>query len=155
MAPDNAGLGTKCTTTENVKWVADVPGWGWSCPIVRGHRVFLTSVVRDEKNLTPSKGLYLGEGVRDPTKGIHHWSVHCFELNTGKELWKQEAHTGQPKVPRHPKSTYASETPPTAVERRYVMFGDLGLYCHDLSGERPATMPPSAACPVTPVQRRN
>ena len=70
VAPDNTGLPTTWTTTDNVKWVADVPGWGWSCPVVWGDRVFVTSVVSDQQNLTPSKGLYLGEGVRDPAKGI-------------------------------------------------------------------------------------
>jgi outer membrane protein assembly factor BamB len=135
VAPDNTGLPTTWTTTENVKWVADLPGWGWSCPVVWGDRVFLTTVVSDEENLTPSKGLYLGEGVRDPAKGIHHWLVYCFDLNTGKELWKHEAHTGRPKVPRHPKSTYASETPTTDGERLYALFGDLGLYCYDLNGK--------------------
>ena len=100
---DHAGLPTQWTTTENVKWVAEVPGWGWSSPIVWGGRVFLTSVVADQKNITPSKGLYQGEGVRAPAKGIHHWLVHCFDLETGKELWKREAHRGEPKVPRHPK----------------------------------------------------
>ena len=84
VAPDNADPPTTWTTTDNVKWVADVPGWGWSCPIVWGDRVFLTSVLSDEENLTPSKGLYLGEGVRDPAKGNHHWMVYCFGLNTGK-----------------------------------------------------------------------
>jgi hypothetical protein len=76
VAPDNTGLPTTWTTTENVKWISDVPGWGWSCPIVWGDRVFLSTVVSDEKNVKPSKGLYLGQGVRDPAKGIHHWLVY-------------------------------------------------------------------------------
>ena len=45
-----------------------------------------------------------------------------------------EAHTGEPEIPRHPKSTYASETPTTDGERLYVLFGDVGLYCYDLAG---------------------
>ena len=49
VAPDNANLPMTWTTTENVKWVADIPGWGWSCPIVWGERVFLTSVVSEEE----------------------------------------------------------------------------------------------------------
>jgi outer membrane protein assembly factor BamB len=135
VAPDNAGLPTTWTTTENVQWVADVPGWGWSCPIVWGDRVFLSTVIGDEENLTPSKGLYLGEGVRVPANGVHHWMVYCFDLNSGKEIWKHETHTGRPQVPRHPKSTYAAETATTDGERLYVLFGDLGLYCYDLDGE--------------------
>jgi outer membrane protein assembly factor BamB len=135
VASDNGGLPTTWSKTENVAWVADVPGWGWSCPIVWENKVYLTTVVGDEENLTPGKGLYLGEGVRDPAKGIHHWLVYCFDLNTGKELWKHEAHTGQPSVPRHPKSTYAAETAATDGERVYALFGDLGLYCYDMDGK--------------------
>ena len=135
VAPDNAALPTTWSNTDNVAWAADVPGWGWSCPIVWGDRVFVTSVISEEENLTPSKGLYLGQGVREPAKGVHHWMVHCFDLKTGKEIWKHEAHAGQPKVPRHPKSTYASETPTTDGDRLYVLFGDLGLYCYDLEGK--------------------
>jgi len=38
-----------------------------------GDRISLTSVVGDEEGFTPVEGLYPGEGVRDPAKGIHHW----------------------------------------------------------------------------------
>ena len=69
VAPDHERLPLLWSTTENVKWVADVPGWGWSCPIVWGNRVFLTTVVSDEDNENPKQGLYLGEGVRDPARG--------------------------------------------------------------------------------------
>jgi outer membrane protein assembly factor BamB len=135
VAPDNPGLPTNWSTTENVKWVANVPGWGWSCPVVWGDRIFLTSVIADQKTMEPSKGLYQGEGVRDPAPGIHRWMVYCFDLNTGTMLWQREAHVGQPQVPRHPKSTYAAETPTTDGLRLYVMFGDLGLWCYDLEGK--------------------
>ena len=131
---DNAGLPISWSTTENVRWIADVPGWGWACPVVWGNKVFLTTVVNDEPNLTPSKGLYLGEGVRDPAKGTHHWLVYCFDLQSGKQLWLQEAHTGVPAVPRHPKSCYAAETAVTDGERVYALFGDVGLYCYDMDG---------------------
>ncbi len=135
VGPDNIGLPTTWTTTENVKWVTDIPGWGWSSPIVWGDRVFLSTVISDEQNLTPRKGLYLGKGVRDPARGIHHWMVYCFDLNTGQEIWQHEAHVGHPQVPRHPKNTYAAETATTDGQRLYVLFGDLGLYCYDLSGQ--------------------
>ena len=135
VGDDHAKLPLTWNDSKNVRWVVDIPGWGWSSPIVWGNRVFLTTVVSDEANLTPSKGLYLGEGVRDPAKGVHHWLVTCFDLNTGKELWTHEAHRGQPQVPRHPKSTYAAETAVTDGERLYVLFGDVGLYCYDLDGK--------------------
>ncbi len=134
VAADQAGLPTRWSKTENVAWVHEVPGQGWGSPIVVGDRVFVSSVVAEEENLLPQSGLYLGLGVRDPAKGIHHWMVFCFDLNTGNELWKQEAHTGRPVVPRHPKSSYAAETPTTDGERLFVLFGDLGLFCYSLDG---------------------
>jgi len=135
VAADDARLPDTWSKKDNVKWVADVPGWGLSCPVVWGDKVFLTTVVSDGEKAAPKKGLYLGQGVRTPAKGVHHWLVYCFDLKTGKELWKHEAHAGEPKVPRHPKSSYAAETPTTDGERLYVLFGDLGLYCYSMDGK--------------------
>ena len=135
VAADDANLPTNWSRTDNVKWTAEIPGWGWSCPVVWGDKVFLTTVVSEQEERSPKKGLYLGRGVREPAKGIHHWLVYCFDLNTGEVLWKQQAHEGEPPVPRHPKSTYAVETPVTDGQRLYVLFGDVGLYCYDMNGK--------------------
>lgn len=135
VAADHPDLPDRWNNTDNVAWVADVPGQGWGSPIVVGDRVFVSSVVADEENIKPKGGLYLGQGVRDPAKGIHHWMVYCFDLKNGEELWRHEAHAGRPVVPRHPKSSYAAETPTTDGKRLYVLFGDLGLYCYSLQGD--------------------
>ncbi len=134
VAQDDARLPEVWDATTHVRWSVDVPGQGWGSPIVWGNRVFLTAVVSDEQNVLPSKGLYLGEGQRDPAKGIHHWLTLCYDLTTGRELWRHEAHTGQPTVPRHPKSSYAAETPVTDGQRVYSLFGDVGLYAYDFEG---------------------
>ncbi len=134
VASDDPRLPSEWSTIDNVRWVADVPGWGWSCPIVWGDKVFVTTVVSDAETVAPQGGLYLGEGVRTPPEGVHHWMVYCFDLHTGEELWSDEPHTGEPVVPRHPKSTYAAETPCTDGERLFVLFGDVGLYAYDLDG---------------------
>jgi outer membrane protein assembly factor BamB len=135
VAEDDSRIPDRWSRTENVAWQAEVPGWGWSCPVVWGSKVFLTTVVGEEEYEKPRKGLYLGEGRRKPPKGVHHWMVYCFDLNSGNVLWKAEAHQGEPKSPRHPKSTYACETPTTDGEHLYILFGDVGLYCYDLKGK--------------------
>jgi hypothetical protein len=48
---------------QNVKWVADVPGWGWSCPVVWGDRVFLTAVIADQQTRVPQQGVVPGTKV--------------------------------------------------------------------------------------------
>ena len=116
-------------------WKADILGWGWGSPIVWGDRVFVSAVHSDDDYEKPKGGLYLGRGRPDPPDVVHHWMVYCLSLKTGEVLWKREAHTGKPQVPRHPKSTYAAETPTTDGERLYVLFGDVGLYCYDFAGK--------------------
>ena len=130
-------LPVKWSKTENVKWKTNVPGSGWSSPIVWGDKVFVTSVINDkaEENAKPKAGLYLGRGRRGIPSGLHHWMVYCMDLKSGKVLWEKEAYTGEPPVGRHPKSTYAAETPVTDGKRLYVLFGDLGMWCYDLNGK--------------------
>lgn len=41
----NRHLPDRWSATENVAWKTDIPGRGWSSPIVWGNRVFLTTVV--------------------------------------------------------------------------------------------------------------
>ena len=134
LAEDDARLPTTWSKTENVVWSADIPGIAWSCPTVWNDRLFVTSVTSDGEQAQPQAGLYLGQGVREPEQGDHHWLVFCLDVATGQELWRHEAHAGAPTVPRHPKASYASETATTDGERLYVLFGDVGLYCYDFDG---------------------
>ena len=134
VAKDDPRLPNRWDKTTHVRWVADVPGLGWSSPIVWGDRVFITTVVSDQPGPKPKKGLYLGFGVRKPPPGTHRWLVLCFDLASGELLWQREAHRGRPKVPRHPKNSYASETPTTDGNQVYVLFGDVGLFAYDFSG---------------------
>ena len=62
--------------------------------------------------------------------------VLCYDLKSGRELWRQEAHRGTPPNQLHVKNTYASETPVTDGERVYAYFGNVGLFCYDLDGKR-------------------
>ncbi len=138
VAADHAGLPETWSRTENVQWMTDIEGWGWSSPVVWGERVFLTAVASekggDEEYEEPMKGLYAGRGRRDPPEAVHRWYVYCLDLGSGEVLWRKEAHQGKPVVPRHQKNTYASETPAVDGERFYALFGDVGLYCYDHDG---------------------
>ena len=84
-----ADLPLEWNQDKNVAWVSDVPGWGWSSPIVQGNQVFITTVVNDEKINTPAKGLYLGQGVenlpRVCTTGWSSASIWTPAKNNGDE----------------------------------------------------------------------
>src|SRR5215510_16529950 len=52
----SAKLPEKWSKTENVEWAAEVPGRGWSSPIVSGTRIFLTTVTTEGKSKQPQIG---------------------------------------------------------------------------------------------------
>ena len=131
---NNPNLPIAWSTNQNVAWKANVPGMGWSSPIVWGNKIFVTSVVKDGEVESPKKGLYFGGERPTPSKDTHHWMVYGFDWQTGKKLWERQVHEGPPGDSIHLKNTYASETPVTDGERVYAYFGNLGVYCLDLNG---------------------
>src|SRR5258708_3128110 len=132
---DDTNLPDTWSSTQNVAWKTDIPGTGWSSPVVWGDRIFLTSVISADKQETPKKGLYFGGNRLDPPKDEHRWTVYSLDSKTGKILWEREVYRGTPKSSRHLKNSYASETPVTDGERVYAYFGNVGLFCFDMNGK--------------------
>ena len=102
---DSPNLPDRWSTNENVAWKVEISGRGWSSPIVWGDRVFVTTVVSEGEVEAAKKGLYFGGERKEITKGEHRWLVLGFDLQTGRELWRQEAHHGIPPNPLHVKNT--------------------------------------------------
>lgn len=155
---DQAGLPARWSQTENVEWSAAIPGRGWSSPIVVGERVFLTTVTTDGESKEPQVGTeysnqYVAELMeqglseeevekkvmeRDfelPDQVSLHYFLVCLDLESGKELWRQEYHQGQPPGGRHRKNSFSSETPVTDGRLIYVYATHVGLFAYDLSGQ--------------------
>jgi outer membrane protein assembly factor BamB len=130
-----SNLPDRWSATENVAWKMDVPGRGWSSPIVWQDRVFLTTAVNSGELETPKKGLYFGGNRPEPREVQLDYKVLCLDLASGRKLWEQTVHQGPAKSPIHLKNSYASETPVTDGERVYAYFGNQGLYCLDRDGK--------------------
>ena len=130
---EQSGLPETWSTTENVAWVRDIEGFGWSSPIVWGDTVFLTTVVSTGEVEAPLGGLYLG-GERGVPSDEHRWLVYAIDVATGATRWEREVHRGIPPTSHHLKNTYASETPVTDGEHVYAYFGNVGLFCLTLDG---------------------
>lgn len=129
-------LPVQWSATENIAWKTDLPGRGWSSPIVWGDRIFLTTVVNLGESEAPKKGLYFGGNRPEPPKSAHQWIVMCLGLDSGKILWQKQVHEGEPSGSIHVKNSFASETPVTDGEHVYVYFGGLGIYCFDFEGNQ-------------------
>jgi len=117
----------------NIRWKTPIPGLGHSSPAVWGDRIFVTTAVQAGRESTLKVGLY-GDVKSAEERGAFDWLLYCINKKDGRILWTQKAHTGKPRVKRHPKSTHANSTPCTDGSSVVVFFGSEGLYCYDMEG---------------------
>jgi outer membrane protein assembly factor BamB len=156
-AVPNGKLPEQWSATENIEWTAQIPGRGWSSPIVSGRNIFLTTVTTEGKSKKPQTGTeysneYLAElrkqGLstqealervteRDmelPNEVMLHYFLDCLDLQTGKLIWQREFYAGHPPGGRHRKNSFTSETPVTDGSLIYVYVANLGLFAYDTKG---------------------
>ena len=126
---DDPGLPVTWSDSENVDWVADIPGLGWSSPIVWGDTAYVTTVISSEAVEQPKGGLYSGRIAWMPSEAEHRWLVYALDVETGVVKWEREVHRSPPDSAHHQKNTLASETPVTDGESVYVYFGNVGVFC--------------------------
>jgi len=131
---DDKELPETWSATENVAWKTDIPGRGWSSPVVAADRIYLSSVIATAPEEAPKKGLYYGGNREMAPADEHRWMVYCIDWKTGKLLWEREVHRGNAPS-RHLKNSYASETPVTDGERVWAYFGSVGVFCLDRDGK--------------------
>ncbi|QDU63427.1 outer membrane biogenesis protein BamB [Planctomycetes bacterium Pan216] len=98
---DNHAPGQKIpdswSESENVQWRIDLPGQGWSSPIVLGDNLYLTTAEEDSSQQ----------------------SLIALDRKTGTERWRRVLHKGAlPK--KHHKNSHASETPASDGETIYT-----------------------------------
>jgi outer membrane protein assembly factor BamB len=105
------GLPVAWTASQGVAWKSDIPGEGWSSPIVWNNRIFLTTATGQ------------GQSAR----------VLCLDTKEGKILWDREVFRMTPKQ-KEKKNSYATPTPATDGRRVYAVFGDGGVAALDFNG---------------------
>ena len=135
---DDPSLPDQWSTTENVVWTVDLPGLGWSSPVVAGEHVFVTAAVSSGDERAPVPGLYdPGESFgKTRSDATHQWMVYDIDFETGAIRWARELEALVPTELKHVKNSFASETPVTDGRRVYVYFGSIGLVAAlNMSGE--------------------
>lgn len=111
---DDTGLPTTWDVKAgtNVRWRAELPARGVSCPVVAAGRVYVTCC----------------SGVRQDR--LH---VLCFEAATGKRLWERQF-TATGSTNSHPKTSMAGATPVSDGRRVFALFGTGDLAALDADG---------------------
>jgi outer membrane protein assembly factor BamB len=107
------------SATSNIAWKVDVPGKGWSSPVLADGKIYLTTACETEGSTEISL------------------RVICVAAADGRTLWNVEAIHPDPSVvvPGHMKNSMASPTPIIQGDRLFAHFGHLGTACLTLDGK--------------------
>lgn len=111
-------LPTTWSKNKNVAWKKQIPGKGWSSPVVAGGRVFLTTAVPGDNGDQSLRALCL-----DAARGDILWQKEVF----------QQKNEQAPVI--HSKNSHASPTPLVHGGKLFVHFGHQGIACLDLDGK--------------------
>ena len=114
---DAKGLPTQWSDTEKVKWKTPTPAGhkAWSCPVVLGNQVWITTATADGKKLS---ALQVNRDTGKVEKNLHLFDVEAPQFC-------------------HAFNSYASPTPILEEGRAYVTFGSPGTACIDTkTGEK-------------------
>lgn len=111
-----SGLPTRWSEADNVAWKTAIDGLGWSSPVVRDDRVYVTTatpVAAEEQSLC----------------------LVCLDARTGAQRFRKELFRQSGAVPMHKKNSHASPTPVIAGDNLFVHFGPHGTACVTLDGD--------------------
>lgn len=108
-------LPTNWDAKTNINWRTEIPGNGWSSPVIVDGRVYLTTAVPQSEDAKPD--LSLRALCLDAASGEIIWNVEVF----------QQDGESSPRI--HPKNSHASPTPVVEEGMLYVHFGHMGTAC--------------------------
>jgi len=117
--PEGHTLPLSWSATENVAWKVEVPGKGWSSPVVVGDRIYLTTAIADSEDQSA------------PVDVDRSLRALALDANTGETIWETTifAQDGEEKIRVHRKNSHASPTPVMAWNHLFVHFGHQGSAC--------------------------
>ena len=108
---DETHLPASWSQTENVVWVADLPGASAATPIVWDDHIFVSS----------------SDGAKDMLCAI------CLDRKTGEMLWRRDVAKG---IRKDSRSNFAAPTPATDGEVVVFFYGNGDLVTFDFEGNK-------------------
>ena len=101
---DETGLPIQWSESENIKWKVPIPGEGWSSPVIKDGRVWLTAA----------------------TEGGRSLRAIAVNVASGEMIHNVEVFREDQPTKKHKKNSYATPTPILEGDRVYVHFGTQG-----------------------------
>lgn len=114
-------LPTRWNESKNIRWKCDIPGSGWSSPVVQNGRIYLTTAVPASADDDQKQSL----------------CAVCIDARSGSIVWNDEVFPllAGDRAQMHNKNSQASPTPVIEGNRLFVHFGTQGTACLALDGK--------------------
>jgi len=106
---EETGFPSSWNDSTNIEWKAEIPGIGWSSPVVFGDQVWCTTASKDGKEM---------------------FAV-CTDFNSGKNIYTIKIFEPDTIYRKHSINSYATPTPCIEDGFVYVHFGTYGTACID------------------------
>jgi hypothetical protein len=127
------GLPITWSLNENIAWKTDLPGRGWSSPVIDGQQVWLTTAIETEAK-PEDVARRLQENTGDqPLTLLEKVDLRalCLDRTSGKLLKNVLLLTVREPQWVHKQNSYASPTPILDHGKLYAHFGSFGTACLD------------------------
>lgn len=121
--------------TENVAWKVEIPGGGWSSPVVVGDKIFLTNAAGPMTPVGFRQGVANMRSTK-PDSPLTFQAI-CLNLKDGSTVWETPFGKQMPEFGIHPSNSFATATPVTDGKNLFVYFASAGIVAGlDLNGKK-------------------
>lgn len=130
---EGTGYPVLWSETQNVAWKTEIPGRGWSSPIVLGNQIWMTTAIEVPVSPEKEKARLKANTSDQPLTVLDEVKLHavCVDKASGKLLHDIELHRERDPQWVHKLNSYASCTPVAEEGRLYCHFGTFGTFCVD------------------------
>ena len=135
---DASNLPTEWNGEKNVSWKTELPGRGWSSPVIQGNQVWVTAAHEKLASEEEKKKRLKANTGGQPLIVLEKVSLHavCLDRKSGKILHDIEVLKKEEPQWVHELNTYASPTPIIEEGRLYCHFGSYGTACVDTASAK-------------------
>jgi outer membrane protein assembly factor BamB len=137
--PDGQGHSTaknlpvEWSETKNVAWRTEIPGKGWSSPVIEGDQIWMTYAIDDPLSEEEKKEKLKANTGNQPLQlaGTVHMHAVCVDRESGKVVHDVEVLVERNPQWVHALNSFASPTPIVDNGQLYCHFGAHGTACVD------------------------
>ncbi len=132
---DRCTLPSEFSMEQHALWRTELPGKGWSSPVVAGEQVWVTTAIAQEATAEEVAARLAREKNKDlkEVAGTILLRAICIDWKTGRILHDVALGEFGDPDPINPLNSFASPTPVIDNGRVFCHFGNYGTWCLDAS----------------------